>query len=125
MTDPAALRALAARVETEEPTDALNEDVARAFEWLYQDGHDSPWVCPDYAHDYHDEPPPFLTDLTVAASLMPVGWTIVICEYSERFHVDAVTINGAISVEGSAPTEPRARVAAAIRAMAAEMEARE
>lgn len=113
--DPAAMRALAARVETEEPTEALNEDVAWALGW---EPRPLRW-----------QPDAYLTDLTAAASAMPEGWRVIVWMRADVVRVSACPtdnddVDDWVSSE-IAPTEPRARVAAALRARAAGMEAGE
>lgn len=128
MTTPAALRALAARVETEEPSAPLNSDVAEAFGWEPGE-HGIWWKSPDGV--WRSGLPDFLCDLTAAAGLMPEGWEITIIQRGERMECYADPVGcehpkGPQSVEAiAATTEPRARTAAALRAMAAGMEAGE
>lgn len=118
---PADLRALASRVETEEPSDALNEDVARALGWKHYDR--SWWIPPELDTDV-DHLSDFLTDLTAAASAMPEGWRFVkITCHNGICTVDARRPSPWLDVISHAPTEPRARVAAALRARAADLEA--
>ena len=99
------LRALAARVRTEEPTIGLAADL-----------HDAGFAvhC--------------LTSLDAAAAAMPEGWILTIETPSGM----GCTVEGAwdygdepdpedcLSIYAEAPTEPRARTAAALLAMAAE-----
>jgi hypothetical protein len=119
---PADLRALAARVETEEPSDALNEAVARAVYGWWWDSGEAEWVSDD--GDTTTELPPFLTDLTAAAGLMPVGWRVNVFQRAEPegWFVEAGSeAHGEVFAQ--APDEERARTAAALQAMAAGVEA--
>lgn len=127
--DPAALRALAARVETEEPTPELNLEVGEAFGWRRGPAATpvSTWAISPTG-DWRNGFPDFLTDLTAAASAMPVEWEVVVIQRALTW--DAIADSRGRepgttpqSVEATAPTEPRARVAAALRARAAGMEA--
>lgn len=127
---PAEYRALAARVETEEPTEALNEAVARALGWrrgsrfhLYE------WKRPS-VELYHEKLPDYLTDLTAAASAMPGGWWVRIRQDADGFVCEAFYPQVAVDLDwlkefARAPDEERARVAAALRARASGMEAGE
>lgn len=121
------LRALAARVRTEEPSDALRDAVLIAMEWI-TDGRGVWWryVSPDGT--LRPSPPNPLTSIDAAAALMPEGWILTIETPSGM----GCTVDGAwdygdepdpedcLSIYAEAPTEPRARTAAALLAMAAE-----
>lgn len=102
------LLALADRVEREEPSFDLSSALKQAI------GHDDPL--------WHFRP--YLTSLDAAASAMPKGWRIWMIDQSDTGF--AVTMHrpsaiGSLVVSAEAPTEPRARLAAALRAMAVEV----
>lgn len=124
---PAEYRALAARVETEKPSDALIEDVARAFKWFRHDMSDGIWwSTPDRRLRRHR--PHWLYRIDDAAAEMPDGWEITLVQRGAHMECHADPRGwehgtGPQSVEATAPTEPRARVAAALRARAADLEA--
>lgn len=130
---PADFRALAARVETEEPTEALNEAVARAFGWQHEAvfGSTMYWQAPGRRGIWELAGPEFFVDLGDAAALMPEGWRITSIQQRQNgsWLVMAATpfllaYEGCTTVVyGDAPTERRARVAAALRAKAADLEA--
>jgi hypothetical protein len=100
------LLALADRVEREEPSFDLSCALKQAI------GHDDPL--------WHFRP--YLTSLDAAASAMPAGWRIWQIEQTDTgfsvalYHPE----RAAHPIRASAPDEPRARTAAALRAMAAE-----
>lgn len=105
MTTAAELEAVALRVEREEPSRRLDEWLSGMF-------------------SAGAEVLPYTTSLDAAASLMPSGW--VVNDVMQSIHgswyvrlwpTDASAIGMA---EGNAPDEPRARTAAALRAMAQE-----
>lgn len=102
------LLALALRVEREEPSDELH--------WCIQEA-----VHPEWRRTTAE---PYTTSLDAAASLMPPGW--VVNDVNQSIHgfwyirlwpADPSAIGMS---EGNAPTEPRARTAAALRARAQE-----
>lgn len=126
--DPAALRALAARVETEEPTEELHKAVALACGWqTFTDADGVAWWRAPTGRFMHWAPylTRILTDLTVAASLMPAGWWVTVTINPGCAEVDAGREAGGVlfCAEATAATEPRARVAAALRARAVDAEA--
>lgn len=123
----AELLALAQRVETEEPSRELVGEVAHAFGW--QNVRLTPsYTGYDYVGDAPDGSscgcwiPNWLHSLDAAASLMPPGWRVVemrqrldgfwVCVFQNQYRTEIVT--------GKAPTEPEARTAAALRAIAQE-----
>jgi len=113
------LRALAERVRTEEPTEGLRDAVLIAFGWRwcdYLDGMISP------RRDYWLHPPNPLTSRDASAEAMPEGWTVLRIEQDIASWAVAIVKRGdpAVVRAASAPTEPRARTAAALLAMAAE-----
>lgn len=106
---------LARRVETEEPSEELR-DAVNAFMgwesagdgWLWRRGNESrTWSSmPDPYHRLHD-----------AATMMPAEWSLTIYEIAPAgWAVTAYHKPKHVSVYAQAPTEPRARTAAAIRA---------
>ena len=106
---PAALRALASCVETEEPSEELRAAVLSAF------GSEAEWLT---------APNP-LRSVDDAKAFQPAGWSI--CVFSthdlwacEMLKVGVKYSDGAFAV--TAPTEPRARTAAALHALAWDME---
>lgn len=101
------LLALADEVERQEPSYVLEYDIGDA---LTPDGLPTPR--------------PYMTSIDAAASAMPAGWRIWVLDQTDTGV--AVTLHcpsagGFLVVSAEAPTEPRARTAAALRAMAAEV----
>ncbi len=121
---PAALRALATRVETEEPADALNEDVARALDGWWWDSGEAEWVSDEGCTT--QELPDYLTDLTAAASGMPDGPMGVAGRTGGRWEAWWFFSDiwlGIRREEALADTEAAVRVALRLRALAAKIEA--
>lgn len=111
MTTPAELRALADRVCSEEPWDGLRMDVLAAFGWT-RNGNSA------------DRKPDPLRNLSDAAAMMPAGWSVTIRQAAFDWSVVASAETPPYrSLRISAPTEPRARTATALRVMAAMTEA--
>jgi len=113
------LRALAERVRTEEPSDELRDAVLIAMGWTRPAAPTS-WVLRDPKGIPKIFPPNPLTSLDAAAEAMPEGWR---CRfgwlddggtYAYARHPDHEK-----PVHCIAPTEPHARCAAALLAMAA------
>lgn len=114
------LEELAKRVENEELTSDLNSDVAAAFGWrLYTTRPGSFWYNENRPSCW-SRPPDILNDLSVIASLLPVGWYV---ESINKFNsgnewgVVLRTIDWMHSVESLALSEERARIAASLRAL--------
>ena len=108
MTTPSELRALADRVCAEEPSELLREAVCAVI------GYDNrKWInLPDPLHNLSD-----------AAAMMPAGWRIRdMLEQSEWGWTVEVWKMGMRRIIVTAPTEPRARTALALRVQAAIME---
>ncbi len=128
--DPATLRALAKRVETEEPIQELQEATARALGYVEMNGlwtRERGLNLPAEAFVPH--PPKWLTSIDAAAGLMSMRWSILAMSERGGRWVVTIEIHAAdygrvhwsirrITVQ--APTEPQARTAAALRVMAAE-----
>ena len=121
------LRALAARVRTEEPSDALRDAVLIALGW---DRITNPpytwWRTQD--RFWGQNPPNPLTSLDAAAQAMPEG-LFVACEHTRANDWLAAVHRPIIGTDDFdlvtqvyAPTEPQARTSAALEAMAAEGE---
>lgn len=121
MLDRPALLALAARVEREAPSVELRNEIALALGWTLRPGA-ACWVRPA-SLDSQSWLPEWLTSIDAAAHLMPDGWHV-----SEILQV--YTVSDELKwgcrlakrigppARGDAPTEPQARTAAALRAMA-------
>lgn len=131
------LRALARRVCDEPPSRELDRDIARilvpadaedvarsSYGWSYRvfgpSGWDEEWV----------DAKPYTTSLDAAASLMPEGWRNVSIELGcgeqeDRCCCMVYDENQHIVAAPHAPTEAQARTAAALLAMAADLEARD
>lgn len=115
---------LATRIETEEPSQALLEAMAVAAGWTrhIQRPHRPKWLAPDGT--WRVEPPPWLTDLTAAAGLMPEGWIVRIGQvrfgiwHAQAWRGDK-SFKSPSDAAAVATTEPRARAALAMRAVAA------
>ena len=116
-------RTLASRAETEEPTEALNEDVARALDGWWWDSGEAEWVSDEGCTT--QELPAYLTDLTTAASAMPEGWTVCRVEQSDDGWIVGLMppprprAHGTI---GMAPEFASAWMAAILRAIALNVE---
>lgn len=125
------LRALAARVRTEEPSDALRDTVLIALGWTPATAEDNFFGLYDPEGGYWAYPPDPLTSIDAAAGAMPEGWILTIETPSGM----GCTVEGAwdygddpdpedyLTIYSEAPTEARARCAAALEAMAAEGDA--
>jgi hypothetical protein len=121
----AELRALAKRVCEEAPSRELNEAVARAAGWRYR-GYGY-WAPPGSSLDARQHLPQILRSLDAAASLMPRWYSWMV---SHR-QIDGAWVNLAqawmpeprSTVQGQAQDPAAALCAAALLAMAADMEA--
>lgn len=117
------LRALAARVLAEEPSDDLRDAVLVALGWTTRmEWNGTFWVRPDGKKHTSGTPNP-LTSLDAAASAMPAGWTVRLFQApGGDWHVRLFDPSCMMRWATMDPiTEPRARTAAALRAMAAEV----
>lgn len=131
MSDPAALRALAARVETEVGNRALDVEIWDEGIGLTdaEEQHCRIWCGMDRRTDLtremflHAWAPRYTTDLTAAASAMPEGWWVWHIAHGSELWSVVLGWRDAKVAKGHAPTEPRARVAATLRARAADLEA--
>ena len=107
---PAAIRALASRVETEEPTDDLRAAVLTAF------GSEAEWLT---------APNP-LVSVDDAKAFQPEGWRVNLLTQNRgnQWFCALSTRNGSDAryAQGGTLTEPRARTAAALHALAWEMD---
>lgn len=106
---PTAIHALASRVETEESTDDLRAAVLTAF-----GSEAEPGSAPDPLRSVDD-----------AKAFQPEGWRVLVVQQALGrwrcvLHKPAWPLNQ--FEEGEAPAEPRARTAAALRALAWEKE---
>lgn len=112
---------LAERVEREEPSRELAEAIARRLGWE-RDYTDNFWISgPGTGRGLHIELPFWLTSLDAAASLVK-GWRVLeVRQRLDGWWVCVLQNQHRTKVEtGMAPTEPRARTAAALRAIAME-----
>lgn len=108
------LRALAQRVRTEEPTEALRDAVLIAFGWTHH--YRDMWITT--SRDLAPSPIPNpLTSIDAAAALMPEGWSLIVRIQDDGW-ASASASKGDLVIREGAPTEPRARCAAALEAMA-------
>lgn len=105
---PAALRALASRVETEEPSEELHAAVLTAF------GSEAEWMT---------APNP-LRSVDDAKGFQPDAWRVwMIDQQKDEWYCGLYCPPAKDAhAESTAPTEPRARTAAALRALAWERE---
>ena len=101
------LETLAQRVEREEPSVDIDLAVMGA------------WTGIANAPSYFMR---FTSSLDAAASLMPPGWIIADLSQGEDGWFCHPWREDETMVQGHAPTEPRARAAAALRALAMEMQ---
>jgi hypothetical protein len=133
MIDPAVLLALAERCETEEPSRKLDAEIAVACRigsdkvdkdhWSYRNF--PVWIVRDDGQieaGLRWKSPRFTTSLDAAVTLVPVGWLVDVTQTApERWIVALLrsddTDESGIA-EATAKTEPMARVAAALRALA-------
>ena len=108
MTTRADLLALADRVEREEPSVELDGYIAVAI-------NEAPGITGRLWR--------YTTSLDAAASLAKYNWTIALDHFGGEnvWRVSIYTITGDLMTVTHAPTEPRARTAAALRARAQEM----
>jgi len=127
MTDAqrAHLRALAARVRTEEPSDELRDAVLIALGWNSPAAGFEYWFRPDRSPCHIFRLPNPLTSIDAAAGAMPEGWRIWQITQSgidvaaALYHPDRATH----PIRSTGPTEPRARTSAALEAKATEGDA--
>lgn len=115
MTTAADLEALAQRAESEEPSRELDDAIATAINaprgWIGATA-----LCRDYT-----------SSLDAAALLVPPGWEVADLYQFRRAHESQLRWRCGLyrdletDVTGTADTEPRARTAAALRAMAMEL----
>lgn len=121
---PAELRALAKRVCEEQPSRELDAEIAETLGFPKQicigDGliTEQRWVPWNLKH--------YTTSLDAAASLMPEGWRVyAIVDFGPDgpWVCEVQRDSKPMRVNAEAPTEPAARVAAALLARAADMEA--
>jgi hypothetical protein len=127
----AELRALAKHVTEEAPSDALDDTVALAVGWERRDFGTGAYEWKEPSGSWHRSfafHPSFLFGLDAAASLMPEGWKIRIKQLLDgTVEVVAVLMDRVgrflHSLCVRTHTEPQARVAAALLARAADMEA--
>lgn len=145
--DPATFLALADRVEREEPSRELDAAIGvacRSLDRILEDFDLSRYVGPiEMGIDerqgagfvcawlrqndgaprlIHSRPAPhYTTSIDAAVSAMPEGWHVSSIQFSEHWHCEALTNAGRSvhKVRATAPTEPRARMALALRARAA------
>lgn len=112
---PAEYEALALRVETEEPSRKLDAEIGRAIGWRQHPDVEGFAIAPRWT-----------SSLDAAASLMPDGWEVADLYQFRRAHEDTLRWRCGLyrdlktDAQGTADTEPRARTAAAIRAIAME-----
>jgi hypothetical protein len=123
MTTRQQLLDLAERVEREEPSEALGNSIAHACGWTflssrYTDVGDY-WLSPDDEGCW-DEPPDWLHSLDAAVTLERKDLWVFVNRYPDVVCVDATDSQGAVVAASRAPDEPRARTAAALRALAQE-----
>ena len=123
LTSP--LRALAARVQTEEPTEALRDAVLIACGWTHH--YRDMWITTSGDLAASPIPNP-LTSLDAAAALMPEGLFVSFentraGDWRAAVHRPIIgTDDFDLVTQVHAPTEPQARTSAALEAMAAEGE---
>lgn len=81
----------------------------------------------DALHDDDPEAPvsPVTASIDAAAALMPEGWSPEIIKVQHRWRAMGIPSPGGIAVVGFGATEPLARTACALRAIAADIEAKE
>lgn len=127
-----ALLALADRVCAEEPSRELDADVwdtigltpiqeKFARDWCYQNGHQSGRTDLTRRLYLLAWSRAYTTSRDAAAGAMPDEWSVYRIEQNSGWwHVSLMGWDDR-SVSGFAPDEPRARTAAALRAMAAEV----
>lgn len=69
--------------------------------------------------------PAYTRSIDAAAALMPDGWSPEIIKVQHRWRAMGIPSPGGIAVVGFGATEPLARTACALRAIAADIEAKE
>jgi hypothetical protein len=135
---PAELRALAKRVCEEQPSRELDAEIAKALGWERMNSSDlwwPGWLLAEARRRKRSiwsigkQPvalPAYTTSLDAAASLMPEGWALMCAQFypgmGALVQLHCTKPRGGF-LGASAPTEPQARVAAALLARAADMEA--
>lgn len=118
---PDDLEALADRVEREEPSDALKGKLMAAIGWHLEYIGPSTrflvWRRPNGAVYVGALPDP-LHSLDAAASLVPEGWIMADLIQTPTVWQASLWREDETMAHAMAPTEPRARTAAALRAIA-------
>lgn len=122
MTDPATLRALAARAETEAPSTELQEAIAEALGWMQTGTPNHRWLTPLGNPVYW--PDPWLTSADAALARMPKGWHFSVETPLSQKEWFALAGRTGGYEEGAAPTLPQAVTALALRCRAADLEAK-
>ena len=121
---PAQLRDLANRVCAEDPSPALLSAVLAADGWTFnrdRQRYEKSEGVGVYKICWAGDLPNPLRNRDDAAAMMPAGYMIRVGNRSpESFY--AMGFCGGDVIDAAAPTEPRARTAAALRVMAAMME---
>lgn len=132
--DPQTLRALAGEVETlTGPSRDVDARVALALGWLHTPGRVYGWMDPFEALAWSDRPSVYLhppectTSIDAAAALMPAGWSAIVVVNPGDAGCTGIPPDGPDfdpgvepdTVDGQAATEPLARLACALRAIAA------
>lgn len=107
---------IASRIETDEPSDYLRDVINAFMGWDWSAQERSLWRRGDETRTWATMPDP-LHRRDDAAEMMPSGWRLTISQFEGAgWVVTAYRDRGRVSVYAQAPTEPRARTAAAIRA---------
>jgi len=107
---------LARRVETEEPSEELRDAVLVWFGWETPKTKFEFWSRPDGSPCHIRWLPNPLTNRDASAEIMPPGFKTNLDELTDGWFVFVYSQEGKGTVTAEAPTEPRARTAAAIRA---------
>lgn len=126
--DPARLRELAERVQRASgPDRQLDREAAAVAGWVVERRHDGAfwWVHHGLCRA-REAPPEYTSSLSLdaAASMMPVGWDVVVHRRRDGTATAvAVQRGGGASLPADGRTEPNARLSAALLAMAHDAEA--
>lgn len=123
---PTDLRALAARVLADEPSDELRDAVLIALGWYVPMNISQYWLRPDGSPCHDSQPPNPLTSHDAAFAAMPAGYPVIIEQHPSAWLVTVMRQHGptyqqsVCSVE--ATTFPRALTAAGLLARAVDAE---
>lgn len=120
MTKEQQLLDLAERVEREEPSRELDAAVALAVGWSWHPKPYAGFMSDPKRPRMLKRAPRFTKSIDAAETLPRRGVWMFVSKYPDVVCVDAIDTQGQVVATSRAPDEPRARTAAALRALAQE-----